>query len=60
MESLLTRAIDLGRQHNVVKLDAPHIAAAERAGVNLFLTAEKPGKPMFKAVQVCPKSIHDL
>lgn len=57
---LLERAIELGIEHDVVNLDALHVAAAERAGAREFVTTERPGKPLYRAVGVGPIFLGDL
>ena len=59
-EALLERAIGLGIRHDIVNLDALHVAAAERAGVREFVTTERPGKLLYRAVGVGPVFLGDL
>lgn len=58
--ALLERAIELGQTHDIVNLDALHVAAAERVGAREFVTTEKPGKPLYRAVGVGPVFLGDL
>ncbi len=52
------KAEELGRRHGLAAVDALHLAAAIRQGVKEFITAEKPGKPMFRVRGITVKSIH--
>lgn len=58
--SHLKRAIDLGCFHDIVNMDALHIAAAESARVDRFITSESTNKPLFRAKQVNPTNLLDL
>ena len=51
-------AAQLARQHGLAAMDALHLAAAIRQGADEFVTAEKPGKPMFRVRGIAVKSIH--
>jgi hypothetical protein len=51
-------ADELARQHGLAAVDALHLAAAIRQGAEEFITAEKPGKPMFRVRGITVKSIH--
>ena len=62
-EEQLTRELgvkagELARQYGLAAVDALHLAAAIRQGANEFITAEKPGKPMFRVRDIAVKSIH--
>jgi predicted nucleic acid-binding protein len=48
----------LARQYGIAAVDALHLAAAIRQGADEFVTAEKPGKPMFRVRGIAVKSIH--
>ena len=52
------KAGELARQHGLAAVDALHLAAAIRQGATEFITAEKPGKPMFRVRGITVKSIH--
>jgi predicted nucleic acid-binding protein len=52
------KAGELARQHGVAAVDALHLAAAIRQGADEFITAEKPGKPMFRVRDIAVKSLH--
>lgn len=52
------KAEELARQHGLAAVDALHLAAAIRQGAEEFITAEKPGKPMFRVRGIMVKSIH--
>jgi predicted nucleic acid-binding protein len=48
----------LAARHGLAAMDALHLAAALRQGAEEFITAEKPGKPMFRVRGISVKSIH--
>ncbi len=52
------KAEELARQHGLAAMDALHLAAAIRQGADEFITAERPGKPMFRVRGILVKSIH--
>jgi predicted nucleic acid-binding protein len=52
------KARELASQHGLAAMDALHLAAAIRQGADEFITAEKPGKPMFRVRGIIVKSIH--
>jgi hypothetical protein len=52
------KAEEIARQHGLAAVDALHLAAAIRQGVEEFITAEKPGKPMFRVRGISVKSIY--
>jgi predicted nucleic acid-binding protein len=52
------QAHDLARRHGIAAVDALHLAAAIRQGATEFITAEKPGKPLFRVRGIAVKSIY--
>ena len=52
------KAQELAARHGIAAVDALHLAAAIRQGAEEFITAEKPGKPMFRVRGITVKSIH--
>jgi predicted nucleic acid-binding protein len=52
------KADEIARQYGLAAVDALHLAAAIRQGAEEFITAEKPGKPMFRVRGIHVKSIH--
>jgi len=54
------QAEELACQHGIAALDALHVAAAIRQGATEFITAEKPGKPIFRVRGITVKSIYHL
>jgi len=52
------KADELARQFGIAAVDALHLAAAIRQGATEFITAEKPGKPMFRVTGITVRSIH--
>lgn len=53
----LYRAHDLAEKHGIAAMDAIHVATALDAGVDEFVTAEKPTKPMFRVAGLRMQSI---
>ena len=53
----LYRAHDLAEKHGIAAMDAIHVATALDAGVDEFVTAEKPTKPMFRVAELRMQSI---
>jgi predicted nucleic acid-binding protein len=51
-------AVELACRHGLAAMDALHLAAAIRQGAQEFVTAEKPGKPMFRVRGIAVRSIH--
>lgn len=47
----------VAEQHGIAAVDAIHVATALDAGVDEFLTAEKPTKPMFRVMALRMRSI---
>ncbi|MBL8761309.1 MAG: PIN domain-containing protein [Phycisphaerae bacterium] len=57
-KSITQSAIAVASEHDIHAMDALHIASALEAGVDEFVTTEKPSKPMFKLAQPRVVSIH--
>lgn len=55
--STLYRAHDLAEKYGVAAMDAIHAATALDAGVDEFVTAEKPTKPLFRVAELHMLSI---
>lgn len=53
----LQRAFDVAKRYGIAAMDAIHVATALDAGVDEFVTAEKPTKPMFRVVELRVQSI---
>ncbi len=53
----LYQAHDLAEKHGLAAMDAIHVATALDAGVDEFVTAEKPTKPMFRVAELRMQSI---
>jgi predicted nucleic acid-binding protein len=53
-------ASELAVRYGIAAMDALHLAAAMRQGAKEFITAEKPGKPIFRVRGIDVKSIHML
>jgi predicted nucleic acid-binding protein len=51
------KAEELARLHGLAAVDALHLASAIRQGADEFITAGKPGKPMFRVPGITVKSI---
>ncbi len=54
------KAEELAARNGIAAVDALHLAAAIRQGAEEFITAEKPGKPLFRVRGITVKSIHTL
>jgi predicted nucleic acid-binding protein len=52
------KADELARRYGIAAVDALHLAAAIRQGAAEFITAEKPGKPLFRVTGITVRSIH--
>jgi predicted nucleic acid-binding protein len=55
---LTSRALAMASKYDMTPIDALHIGAAAVAGVDEFVTMEKPTKPMCKVEEVKVVSIH--
>jgi predicted nucleic acid-binding protein len=55
--SALREAYNLAIKHGLSALDAIHVATALAAGVDEFVTKEKPSKPMFRVPELTMFSI---
>lgn len=55
---LTSRAVSLACKYDLSPIDALHIGTAVVAGVDEFVTAEKPTKPLCKVAEVRVLSIH--
>ena len=53
-------ADELARRHGIAAVEALHLAAAISQGAEEFVTAEKPGKPLFRVSDIKVISIHTL
>jgi hypothetical protein len=56
---LTRQALALATKYDLTALDALHLGAASLAGVDEFVTMEKPSKPMCKVKEVLVVSIHE-
>ncbi|MBU2802685.1 MAG: PIN domain-containing protein [Acidithiobacillus caldus] len=55
----LRKAQRIAENHGVAAMDAIHVAHAIAAGVDEFISAEKPTKPMFRVQNIPMRSIRD-
>ena len=55
---LTSRALAMASKYDMTPIDALHVGAAAVAGVDEFVTMEKPTKPMCKVEEVKVVSIH--
>jgi len=55
----LDHAAGLAQQYGMAAMDAIHVAHALDARVDELLTAEKPGKPMFRTLGLAVRSIRE-
>ncbi len=58
-ESALRQAHTIAERHGVAAMDAIHVAHALAAGVDEFVSAEKPTKPMFRVQTIAMRSIRE-
>lgn len=56
---LSEKALELACQHGLSAVDALHVAAAEREGVEEFMTSERRTKPLFRVTTPQITSIRD-
>jgi predicted nucleic acid-binding protein len=59
-ESLSHDAFELATRYGLAAVDALHVAAAIRQGVEEFLTSELPGKPLFRVKELTVTSLQSL
>lgn len=57
---VIRQALDLATRHDINPLDALHLAAAMRAGVDELLTFERPEKPLCRQTEVRVISLYAL
>lgn len=57
--SALQQAQDIAENHDIAAMDAIHVAHAIEAGVDEFVSAEKPTKPMFRVRSLVMRSIRE-
>lgn len=55
----LQNALYMAEAHGVAAMDAIHLAHAVLAGVQEFMSAEKPSKPMFRVQTIAVQTIRD-
>ena len=53
------KADELARQYGIAAVDALHLAAAMRLGAKEFVSAEKPGKPIFRVKGITVTSVYN-
>ena len=58
-ESALRQAHTIAERHGVAAMDAIHVAHALAAGVDEFVSAEKPSKPLFRVQTIAMRSIRE-
>ena len=57
-DSLVTNAVTLASQYDLAPVDSLHASAAIQAGVDEFVTLEKPNKPLFRLKEITMVSIY--
>jgi len=57
-DALVARALDLAAQWDLGAMDALHAAAALQAGAEVFVTMERPTKPLFQVPGLNAVSLH--
>jgi hypothetical protein len=55
----LKQAQSIAESHGIAAMDAIHVAHAIAAGVDEFISAEKPTKPMFRVQSIPMRSIRE-
>jgi len=58
-DSALRQAQSIAENHGIAAMDAIHVAHALAAGVDEFISAEKPTKPMFRVQTIPMRSIRE-
>ena len=56
----LHQAHELAQRYGIAAMDAIHLALAIAAQVDEFVSAEKPGKPMFRVREIPMRSVRDV
>ncbi len=57
-DSLVTNAVTLASKYDLAPVDSLHASAAIQAGVDEFVTLEKPNKPFFRLKEITMVSIY--
>jgi predicted nucleic acid-binding protein len=53
-------AVELAKRYGLAAVDALHVAAAIRQGVQEFITSEFPGKPLFRVSGLTVTSLQSI
>ena len=56
----LEQAHILAQRHGIAAMDAIHVAIAILAGVDEFISGEKPDKPMFRVTEIAMRSLRGI
>ncbi len=56
---VLYNAHDFARRYGIAAMDAIHVANAQALGVDEFISAEKPTKPMFRVREIAMRSLRE-
>ena len=59
-QSLVLEAFEEARQAGLAAMDALHVAAAKRAGVEEFITVERSTKPVFRVAGLTVRMLESL
>ena len=59
-DALVIRALDLASQWDLGAMDALHAAAALQGGADVFVTLERPTKPLFRIPGLNTISLHPM
>ena len=59
-DALVIRALDLAAQWDLGAMDALHAAAALQGGADVFVTLERPTKPLFRIPGLNTISLHPM
>jgi len=57
-DALIEEALRMAAEYDLGAMDSLHAASAIRAGVDLFVTLERPGKPLHKIPDLQTLSLH--
>lgn len=59
-QKLGQQAFEIAKRYGLAAVDALHVAAAIRLGVDEFITSELPGKPLFRVTELTVRSLRSL
>ena len=59
-QALVSEAFDEARRAGLAAMDALHVAAAKRVGVDEFITVERPTKPVFRVAGLTVRALESV